>query len=60
MNPNLIFQLVELAISLAQSQLHGRETEHALLRIIRKGVQAYEDHIGETLDPLLIKSEDPI
>ena len=60
MNANLIFQLVEAAISLAQSQLDGPSAANALLGIIRKGVQAYEDHTGQPLDPALIKAEDPV
>jgi len=54
MKPNLIFDLVELAVSLAQSQLDGTDVERTLLDIIEKGVQAYEDHTGEVLDPALV------
>lgn len=32
--------------------------EHTLLQIIEKGIQAYEDHTGKELDPLLIRTED--
>ena len=57
MNPNLIFQLLELAISLAQTQLDSGDTGRALLDIVQKSVQAYEDHTGESLDVNLIRPE---
>lgn len=60
MNTDLVLQLVELAIALAQSQLEGGELSHTLLDIIQKGVQAYEQHTGELLDPLRIQAEEPI
>ncbi len=60
MNPNLIAQLVQLAIYLAKTQLDGPDIKHALLDIIQTGVQAYEDHTGQPLDPLLIKAEGPV
>ncbi len=60
MNPNLIFELVELAISLGQTQLDGGEVAHTLLDIIQKAVRAYEDHSGEPLNPELIKAGEPL
>jgi hypothetical protein len=60
MNSNLIFQLVEVAISLAQTQLDGDQAAKTLLAIVQKGVQAFEQHTGERLDPALIKAEEPI
>ena len=56
---NLIFQLVELAIQLAHAELDSGDVEQTLLDIIHKGVQAYEEHTGETLDPFLITAEEP-
>ena len=50
MNPNLIVNLVDLAIALAQSQLDSGDAKQALLGIVRKGVRAYEDHTGKPLD----------
>ena len=38
MNVNLIYQLVELAISLAQNELDGSTMESTLIDIIQKGV----------------------
>jgi hypothetical protein len=60
MNTDLILQLVELAISMAQSQLDGGELKETLADVILKGVRAYEEHTGETLAPLFIKAEEPI
>ncbi len=60
MNSNLILNLVDLAIALAQNQLDVGDAKQALLGIVRKGVRAYEDHTGEPLDPLLIKAEEPV
>ena len=60
MNPNLIFQLIDNAISLAQSQLDSGDVANTLLGVIRRSVQAYESHTGKTLDPLLIKPEGSI
>ncbi len=60
MNPTLIAQLVDLAISLTKTLLHGKEIRDTLLDIIRTGVQAYEEHTGQPLDLNLIRSEDPV
>jgi hypothetical protein len=58
MNSDLIFELVELAISLAHTHLDSGDVEQTLLDIVHKGVQAYEDHTGEELDPFQIEAED--
>ncbi len=62
MNPNLIFRIARLAVSLVE--IHARQddlpvstTEELLLEIIRTGIRAYEQHTGEPLDPALIKAE---
>jgi len=65
MNPTLIFDIVELATSLADGDLHGhpqqdRIVEETLLEIIRKGTTAYEQHTGEALDPSLLHAEEPL
>lgn len=57
MNANLIAQLVQIAIALAKTQLDGGSAAAVLLDIIRAGVQAYEDHTGQPLDPQIIKPE---
>jgi len=65
MNPNVAFEIVDLALSLAKTQASGKVQQDAtlagiLLQIIEKAVQAYQDHTGETLDPSLIKAEDAL
>ena len=62
MNPQIVLALVEIAISLAQnlgkgSVQGGATTAKMLLDIINKGVQAYQEHTGEPLDPNLIRPE---
>ena len=57
---SLIAQLIQIAISLAKTQLDGSNVELALLDIARSGVQAYEDHTGKPIDLRLIKPEAPI
>ena len=63
MNPNVAFEIVELALSLARTHASGKLQQDAalagvLLQIIGKAVQAYQEHTGEPLDPSLIKAED--
>jgi hypothetical protein len=60
MNPTLIAQLVDVAISVAKSQLQGKEVQDALVGIIQTGVQAYEEHAGQPFDLSLIRPEDPV
>ena len=63
MNADIVLQLVEVAISLARSRADGTAEQDAkiattLITIVRSGAQAYKDHTGEALDPLLIKAEE--
>jgi hypothetical protein len=63
MNSDVVFEIVNLAVSLAQTQTSGRAQQDAvlsgiLLQIIAKAIQAYHDHTGETLAPSLIKPEE--
>jgi len=60
MNANLIFQLVQVAISLAQSQLDGKDAANVLLTIVQRAGAAYEQQTGKPIDLSLIKSEEPI
>ena len=46
MNPNLIVNLVDLAIALAQSQLDSGDAKQALLGIVPKSIRAYKNHTG--------------
>jgi len=62
MNPQIVIALVEIAISLAHSLGKGSvqgdaTTAKSLLDIINKGVEAYQEHTGEPLDPNLIRPE---
>jgi len=63
MNPNLIFRITRLAVSLVE--IHARQdvrssTEELLLEIIQIAIRAYEEHAGQPLDPALIKAEAPL
>jgi hypothetical protein len=60
MNPNLIIELLQLIISLADTHLAGKDVAHILLDIIQKGVRVYEDQTGEALNPALIRPESTI
>jgi hypothetical protein len=62
---NTIFDIVELAVSLARIQAGGKVQQDAsvadtLLKIVRKGAEAYQAHTGQALDPSLIQAEDTI
>ena len=62
MNPDVVFEILNLAVSLAQAHTTGKVQQDAtlagiLLQIIGKAIQAYHDHTGETVDLSLIKSE---
>ena len=65
MNPNLAFEIVELALSPGRSQASGKIQQDVtvadtLLTIIHRCAQAYQEHTGEALDASLIKAEEPI
>jgi len=65
MNPNVGFQIVELAVSLVKTQATGKiqgeaELVDLLLQIIGKAMQAYQDHTGEPLNPSIINAEQPV
>jgi hypothetical protein len=60
MNSDLILSLVDVAISLARSQIDTGDAKQALLGIVQKSLQAYKDHTGEPLDTSLIKAEEPV
>jgi hypothetical protein len=57
MKPELIFGLVDLAVSLAQTQLDSGDIAPTLLSIARRAVGAYQNQTGKTLDPRLIAVE---
>jgi hypothetical protein len=65
MNPNVVWEIADLALTLAKTQASGTVQQDAvlaatLLQIIEKAVQAYQDHTGEPLDPSLIRPEDAL
>ncbi len=60
MNTDLIFELVEMAVSLAESQFSGTELARTLLDIVQRGVDAYEEHTGTSLDVGLVEAEDTL
>jgi hypothetical protein len=65
MNTGLIFDILKLALSLAEAQMKGTAPQNlaldeTLLEIVQKGAEAYQQHTGEALDLSLIKAEDTI
>ena len=60
MTQNLILQLIEVAVALAQSQLAPGDAANTLVSIVQRAVSAYETHVGQPLDPALIKPEAPL
>ena len=65
MNPDLIFEILDLAVSLAETQSTGTVQQDAtvagtLVQIIQKAAQVYRQHTGETLDPSVIQAEEPL
>ena len=57
MNENLIYNLLDLAISLTQSHLDGSRLENTLLDLVRKSIAAFEDQTGKMLDFRMIGPE---
>jgi len=65
MNPSVVFEIVELALSLTKNQTGGKVQQDAtladtLVQIIAKSIQAYKDQAGQPVDPTLIKAEAPL
>jgi hypothetical protein len=60
MNPNVIIDLVQLVISLANTHRAGQDVAQILLDIVRKAVRAYEDQTGLPLNEALIRAENAI
>jgi hypothetical protein len=62
MNTTLVFEILQLAVALAQSQFSGGAAgkiaiTQTLLDIVQKGTEAYQQHTGQPMDPALIKAE---
>jgi hypothetical protein len=58
MNPQLIFDIIALALSLVRGQ--NASVAGTLVQSIQKAAAAYQAHTGEALDPSLIKAEEPL
>lgn len=65
MNPDLIFEILQIALRLLQANSTGKvqqdeQIAQSLLQIGQKVKQAYEAQTGLPLDVSLIKAENPI
>lgn len=60
MNPNLIVQLIDIAIAMAQTQLNPGETAGTLVTIAQRAAAAYVQNTGQPMNPDLIKPEAPL
>jgi len=60
MNPEIVLQLVETAIELAQSQLPHEDLTATLLDIVQKGADAYHEHTGEPINASMVGIEESI
>jgi hypothetical protein len=60
MNKNLILQLIEVAIALAQSQLEPGDAAGVIAGIVQRGIAAYEANTGKPIDLSQIKPEAPL
>jgi hypothetical protein len=57
MNPTLIYELVELAITLAQAHMNSEDLQGTLVDIATKAALAYKEHTGEPMDPQMVGLE---
>ena len=57
MDADMIIELIDFAISMAQSQFSGTELARTLLDIVGHAVEAYNEHTGDSLDTGLITAE---
>src|SRR6516225_8612019 len=60
MNADLILELVEVAISFAQTHLEGEDLDNLLLDIVHKGAEAFHDNSVLDLDLSVINAELPL
>jgi hypothetical protein len=60
MSQDLILQLIEVAIALAQSQLEPGEAASTFAGIAQRAESAYVAQTGQPLDTLMIKAEEPL
>lgn len=55
-----ILAAVDAVLQIAGSAIPGGQLADALLKIIQKGVSAYETHTGQPIDYSLIKPIEPL
>ena len=64
MNLQLMFETAKLALSIVDTHLEGKDHDLTvatrLQQIVQRGIEAYQQHTGEPLDPALIKVEEPL
>jgi hypothetical protein len=60
MTQNLILQLIEVALALAQSQLAPGDAADTLVGVVQRALSAYQTNTGQPMDPSLIKAEKPL
>jgi hypothetical protein len=65
MNTALVFQILQLALSLAQSHLSGTAKQdilvgQTLVDLVEKGTEAYQQHMDQPVDTASIKAEEAI
>ena len=64
MNLDLVIEIAELAISIANNALNGTQPASqvtaTLLKILKRGTLVYQQHTGQALDPKLIHAEDTV
>ena len=59
MNPNLVYDLVDLATTLA-ADFGNPENDNILVQIVQKALEAYEEHTEEPMDLAAIRPESAI
>jgi hypothetical protein len=57
---DLIVELVEIAVTLAETQFSGTELAATLADIIQRGVDAYEAHTGTPVDVRFLDAEEAL
>ena len=57
MSSELIDELCDLTLLLANTHHAGQDVAHILVNIFRKGTQAYVECTGKPLNPELIRAE---
>ena len=58
MNLDLVFQIVDLALSLIRNP--GANAAAIVVQIVQKALAAYEAHTGQPMNPDLIHAEEPV